>query len=377
MSRRNVSETGSNEEAARPLHVVIFTPLGPGGQGGVDRMMDGLREALQLERFAKIKARFITTRGPGSILLSPVFLAQAIVRLLVLRLCGRVDVVHINLSAFGSTYRKLILARTSRMLRLPYVLHLHSGQFDDFWDSRKRILMRQIYLMFRRSQRIVVLGNYWKQIISDRMPDCRGKIVIVPNASRTANFEAPKFNGAANILFLGRLGPEKGVPQLVMALVSLGAKSGWTATLAGDGAVEDTRAAVQRAGLGDRVSVPGWIDSAGVEELLHVADILVLPSLSENLPMSVVEALGHGVAVICTPVGAIPDIIEHERTGLFVKPRDVDGLASALDRLIEDPELRRRLGAAGKALHEARLDIEVCTERLGAIWTESVCAEER
>jgi glycosyltransferase involved in cell wall biosynthesis len=337
-----------------------------------------LRGALQIDRFANIKACFITTRGPGSILLSPLFLAHAIVRLLLLRLLGRVDVVHINLSAFGSTYRKLILARISRICRLPYMLHLHSGQFDYFWDSRKRILKKEIDLMFRKSQRIIVLGNYWKQVVSDRIPNCSGKVVIVPNATRTAIFKNHKImDEAANILFLGRLGPEKGVPQLVMAFASLGSKSGWRATIAGDGAVKDTRAAVERAGLGDRISVPGWVDSAGVETLLHAANILVLPSFSENLPMSVVEALAHGVAVICTPVGALPDIIEHERTGLIVKPGDVDGLASALGRLIEDPDLRRRLGEDGRALHRTRLDIEACAERLVAIWTESVHAGGR
>src|SRR5947209_7815033 len=97
------SETKSNEGAVRPLQVVIFTPLGAGGQGGVDRMMDELRGALQMERFANAKTYFITTRGPGSILFSPVFLAHAIVRLVLLRLLGRADVVHINLSAHGST----------------------------------------------------------------------------------------------------------------------------------------------------------------------------------------------------------------------------------------------------------------------------------
>ena len=366
------SETKFNDEAARPLHVVIFTPLGAGGQGGVDRMMDELRRTLQIDRFANTKACFITTRGPGSILWSPFFLAQAIVRLLLLRLLKRVDVVHINLSAHGSTYRKLILARISRICRLPYMLHLHSGQFDHFWDSRKSILKSEIDLMFRRSQRIIVLGNHWKQVVSDRVSDCSGKIVIVPNATRMAISKTPKIvDEAANILFLGRLGPGKGVPQLVMALSRLGSKSGWRATLAGDGAVKDTRAAVERAGLADRISVPGWVDSARVDALLHAANILVLPSLSENLPMSVIEALAHGTAVICTPVGALPDIIEHERTGLLVKPGDVEGLASALGRLIEDPDLRWRLGEAGKALHRTRLDVEVCAERLAAIWAES------
>jgi glycosyltransferase involved in cell wall biosynthesis len=111
--------------------------------------------------------------------------------------------------------------------------------------------------------------------------------------------------------------------------------------------------------------------------LRYATDILVLPSFSENLPMSVIEALAHGVAVICAPVGALPDIIEHERTGLIVKPGDVEELASVLSRLTEDPDLRRRLGEGGKALHRTRLDIDVCAERLVAIWTESVHAGER
>jgi glycosyltransferase involved in cell wall biosynthesis len=167
------------------------------------------------------------------------------------------------------------------------VLHLHGDQFEVFWDSRKGILKREIDLMFLRSQKVVVLGSYWKQIVSDRIPDCSGKVVIVPNATRTAVFKSPRAKDeAANILFLGRLGPGKGVPQLVQAFESLGSKSGWKATLAGDGAVNDTRAAVERAGLCERISVPGWVDSARVEALLRSANILVLPSFSENLPMS-------------------------------------------------------------------------------------------
>ena len=103
----------------------------------------------------------------------------------------------------------------------------------------------------------------------------------------------------------------------------------------------------------------------------------MLPSFSEDLPMSVIEALAHGAAVVCTPVGALPELIEHERTGLIVEPGDVEGLASALGRLIGDPELRQRLGENGKTLHRTRLAIESCGERLVAIWTESVHLGER
>jgi glycosyltransferase involved in cell wall biosynthesis len=383
--KARVSETKSIEKAAGPLQVIILIPESTGGQGGIGRMMDELRCALQVDRFANIKVCFVSTRGHGSILLSPLFLTQAIVRLVLLRLLGRVDAVHINLSAFGSTYRKLILARISRICHLPYVLHLHSDQFDQFWDSRGSILKKEIDLMFLRSQKIIVLGNYWKQVVADRVPDCSARIVIVPNATRTvpnatrtADFRDPNImKQATNILFLGRLGPRKGVPELVRALASLGSKSGWRATLAGDGAVSDTRAAVERAGLGDRISVPGWVGPAQVEALLCAASILVLPSFSENLPMSVIEALAHGAAVVCTPVGALPELIEHERTGLIVEPGDVEGLASALGRLIDDPELRQRLGENGRTLHRTRLAIEICAERLVAIWTESAHPGER
>jgi glycosyltransferase involved in cell wall biosynthesis len=110
--------------------------------------------------------------------------------------------------------------------------------------------------------------------------------------------------------------------------------------------------------------------------LRYATDILVLPSFSETLPMSVIEALAHGVAIICAPGGALPDIIEHERTGLIVKPGDVEDIASALSRLTEGPDLRRHLGKGGKALHRTRLAIDVCAERPEAISAESVHAGE-
>jgi hypothetical protein len=75
--------------------------------------------------------------------------------------------------------------------------------------------------------------------------------------------------------------------------------------------------------------------------------------------------------------GVLPDIIEHERIGLIVKPGDIEGRAALGRHLIEDPHLRRRVGENGKALHRTRLDLEVCAERLVANWTESVHAGER
>ena len=76
-------------------------------------------------------------------------------------------------------------------------------------------------------------------------------------------------------------------------------------------------------GLVSRVAVPGWVGSDGVERLIANSSILVLPSFVENLPMSVIEGMAAGLAVVATPVGAVEEIIEHEKTGLLIPPGDV------------------------------------------------------
>jgi glycosyltransferase involved in cell wall biosynthesis len=85
-------------------------------------------------------------------------------------------------------------------------------------------------------------------------------------------------------------------------------------------------------------------------------DVSVLCSTSEGFPNSIIEAMAAGRAVVATDVGGIPDAVEHERTGLLVPPRDVEGLANALDRLLNDPPYRQTLGAAGRELARQKYD---------------------
>jgi glycosyltransferase involved in cell wall biosynthesis len=125
---------------------------------------------------------------------------------------------------------------------------------------------------------------------------------------------------------------------------------------------------VAAAGIADRVEVPGWVGPDAIERQLAESDVLVLPSFVENLPMSVIEGMAAGLAVVTTPVGATRDIIEHGVTGLFVPPGDSDALAQALWALIDDRALRQRLGQAARAFHREHLDSGVYLQRLLALW---------
>jgi glycosyltransferase involved in cell wall biosynthesis len=101
---------------------------------------------------------------------------------------------------------------------------------------------------------------------------------------------------------------------------------------------------------------------------LEQTDMLVLPSYAENLPMVILEAFAHGVPVISTPVGAIPEVVIPERNGLLVDPGDVPALAAAIRRLIEEPALRRAMGRAALQDHAAKFEMNRYLSRLSAWW---------
>lgn len=348
----------------KPLQVLIVTPQGRGGAGGIDRIMDQLR-VLGTGR-AEVALHFAISRGPH-ILTSLFFVPFTAARIIVSALEGRLDLVHLNLASNASTYRKVFLSWICRLVGVPYVIHLHGSRFHKFWAALPPLRKRVVDDFFRHAGGNIVLGQVWREVLLTHLPDLEPRIRIVANA--TASRPAAAGNqDTPHILFLGQLGERKGVPDLLAALASLGADQPWRATVAGNGDLTTMRRLADELGLGERVSMPGWVGSRDVDGLIDSADILVLPSYDENLPMSVIEGMAAGLAVVATPVGATEDIIHHDETGLLVAPGDVEGQRAALDRLLSDRALRQRLGSAARHHHEIALDAATYLDRLLVPW---------
>jgi len=144
----------------------------------------------------------------------------------------------------------------------------------------------------------------------------------------------------------------------------------WCATLAGDGDVEHFRELARSSGVLERITFTGWLDRPSTDRLLADAHILVLPSYEEGMAMSVLEGLAYGLCVVCTPVGALAEVIEDGRSGLLCKPGDVAGLATALARAVSDPDLRRRLRAGALERHHEGFDIDHYARRLIAVFRD-------
>ena len=110
-------------------------------------------------------------------------------------------------------------------------------------------------------------------------------------------------------------------------------------------------------GLEKMVRFTGWSEQREVAELMAKADLLVLPSYDEGLPLVILEALANGVAVVCTPVGEIPSALHDGVTACFVEPGDVNGLAEILQNLLRRPDLIATLEKNGKALYDKNFSL--------------------
>jgi glycosyltransferase involved in cell wall biosynthesis len=354
-----------------PLRVFIATPNGLGGRGGIDRMNDMLIDVISASPELNVMVERLVTRGNGSIVFAPIALGLALFRLWRAARRRQVDALHICLSLKGSAYRKIIVASFARFCGVPYVVHLHGGGFEYFWLTAGTRLRRAVDRMFVESEKIVVLGRYWVDVLAGWLPETRDKIEVFPNATYNATVEnEPAPDRRVRLTFLGELGRRKGTPQLMEALGRLADRGDWTAALAGNGDVEEARASARRLGIAERVDIPGWLDAEATAQVLRRSDIVALPTFIENLPMLILEAFACGVPVITTPVAAITEVVDHERNGLLVPVGDIEALVSALRRLIEDQDLRLRLGRAARADHARAYDIRGYAARLVGLWRD-------
>jgi len=178
--------------------------------------------------------------------------------------------------------------------------------------------------------------------------------VVVHNAVDVGSFAAiPHVHELPQIISVGRFAYPKDYPTLVDALARIDAD--YRVTLVGEGPDRPTVTTAARRRLAGRAELVGA--RRDVRELLAAADLFVLSSRSEALPISVLEAMAAGLPVVATDVGGVSELVVDGETGFLVPPADAKALAQALETLLREPRLRRRFGAAARRRAEQRFDL--------------------
>ncbi len=173
--------------------------------------------------------------------------------------------------------------------------------------------------------------------------------------------------GRLHIVTVSRLSYTKGILH-ALAAVRAAVDRGFDVrySIAGEGPYRpEIEAEVVRLGLSDRVALLGLQSEARIIGLEQRADAFMLPSIGmgEAFPCSVMEAMASGLPVICSIIGATPEMIDHEVEGFLIEQGDEAGLTAALVRLAEDPDERGRMGAAARRRAREKFDRRVSTNR--------------
>jgi glycosyltransferase involved in cell wall biosynthesis len=199
---------------------------------------------------------------------------------------------------------------------------------------------------------VIVTSAPTKRVLVADYGVAAGRITVAPPGTDRGEAARGSSDGIVRLLSVGAVVPRKGFDVLIAALGALKSLP-WRLCIAGDRTRDAATAAqldadIARYDLGTRVDVLGALDPDRVLSLYAEADIFVLASRFEGYGMAYAEAIAHGLPVIGTTGGAIPETVPAE-AGVLVAPDDVPALARELKRLIEDTAARRRLAAGARA----------------------------
>lgn len=285
----------------------------------------------------------------------------------------RIDAVHsheFTMAVYGGL--------ATRLLGLPHVITMH-GSSTVCRAMRRRVALRWA---LRAADRAVVVSAGTRRQFAHDVGLAETLFTVVPNG-------VPRHHGNAEpirrefgltsdevvLLAVGSLEPRKGHRLLIQALAMLradGLSVPWRLIIAGGRGGEshaELLALVRDTGLEGRVHIVTHRDD--VPDLLAAAEVFVMPSLWEGLPMAMLEAMTAGKAVVASATSGIPEAMVHRRQGLLVPPGDVPALAEALRVLLTDPVRRALLGAAAARRAQREFSVQLMATRYELLYNQA------
>lgn len=210
----------------------------------------------------------------------------------------------------------------------------------------------------KKSHYITATSNFLKRSVK-KLDSNIERTRVIPFGIDTAQFDYCRRSSRSKmrIGIAKSLWPKYGVDVLIRAFYILSkSHDNIELLIAGKGEFESKyKQLVKDLQLGDRVRFLGFINHDELPEFLYEIDIFAMPSVSdgESFGVAALEASSTGLPVVATRVGGVPEVVMDNKTGLLVERRDIEGLAGAIEKLILNPDLREKMGRAGRAFVES------------------------
>lgn len=255
------------------------------------------------------------------------------------------DLIHINTTLDNrSSFRDLVYSTVAYLFRKSYVIQIHGGTVDRVGFFRIKLFAFLYKFILKKSKKVLVLTNVQLLEIKSFFSV---EVIIVRNFIPPPLCEpvVKRKTNQLKILFLSRIEAGKGIFELIEACSKLYEKGiGFELHVAGDGpCLNNCINLANNINCGDNIHFYGYADEKLKLDLFNMANVFVLPSYSEGLPYSVLEAMSQGLPIVVTPVGAIPEILIDGDEAIFVEPKNSDSLVNALECFIKNNDLFKEL----------------------------------
>lgn len=284
---------------------------------------------------------------------------------------GHKTIAHIHTCSGLTFFFDGVLIFIAGLFSVPVVLHIHGGKFDLFLQKLNQSLLKIVHWLLKKCAYVVVLSDSWQEKFNAIFPDLEFSVVSngVPIHKIDREYAKQKTN-KVQILFLGNLSKNKGIFDLIAAMEKV---EGAELIIVGGedepGISQRIQQALNKQGLDEKIKLVGPKHGDEKKGILQAAEIYVLPSYAEGLPISLLEAMAVGLPVIVTPVGGIPSVINDNQEGVLVPVGNIEQLANAINRLATDSILRMKMGDAARKRCEEHYGIEQAVAKLIKIYT--------
>jgi len=282
--------------------------------------------------------------------------------------------------------RDSVFILISGLFKTKVCLHFLGGSFNEFYNASNNFLKKYIKYVLNKADKIILLANKIKEGFTGIVSDQKFTTVYNCAPDDVVKSQVNKTNGQFNILFLGYLSKAKGALDLVKAAeIVLKQTSNIYFHLCGQGVdIEKNIKFISEPNFGyskikeilenpiiaKNVTIRNQIIDDEKEKLFHLANVFVLPSYSEGMPMAVLEAMQHSLPLITTTAGAMGEVLIENENTFFVSTNNPAAIADKIIYLYNNSSEAERIGANNKKLTTEKYNSTVFTQDLSKIWAK-------
>ena len=307
--------------------------LGPSiaTKGGISSVLAFYQEQL----IDKCDVRFIATYSGESRVLDFLLFGISVLRVLCIASFNKYSAFHIHAATGGSFLRKSILEWIVTRFHRTCILHIHGADYEVFIDSAAPGLKKRIMWFLDHADAIVVLSQSWRNIFNRYADDA--KIHVIGNPARTIidSIKTADPSLPLRLVFTGLIGNRKGAYDIVKALSELKGRD-WILDIYGNGEVSQMKQYIAELGLMKQVTVYDWVKHSELIKRYPEYQVQLLPSRAEGQPMSLLEGMGSGLALVASSVGGIPELLVDGCNGISVTPGNIAEIKTAIIHCIEN-----------------------------------------